>query len=315
MVQKKSCPKNCLTEKEKEMINIDRLGEKQFKELPLVVEGESKEIRYAGNAKVVIRLKPTIYSFTEMRADIVKGSDKLRLEATKIFLKVLRENGIKHAYQEINKRWILSDLLLQARSKHNPDPFRPDDLSAEEMDSLAVAQPIETIIKQKHTGSSKHKYYQMDGHPIRKSHPLFDGMLFDKDGDYPQTIVRFDWRNPFEPMSHNGVIMQDEVLGEMQADWFIDTTKARQTALKVADAISYYLNRCDILFYDLCLFIAEDGKTVYGEISQDCGRYRHFDFGSLDKDIWRQGGSGVKKEVMKKWKIFNNLINNPKKEE
>ena len=27
----------------------------------------------------------------------------------------------------------------------------------------------------------------------------------------------------------------------------------------------------DIVIYDLCLFIAEDGETVYGEITQDCG--------------------------------------------
>lgn len=293
------------------MINLNTLTMEEFKNLPLVVEGESKEIRYAGKGLVIIRFKPTVYSFTANRADIVEGSDLLRLKATKIFLHEFKKAGIKHTYHEVTDKWILSDLLLQPITEANPTPFRPHDLSEKEIDKLAIAQPIETIVKVKHTGTTKHKYYQMSGHPIRKTHPLYDDMVFNDNEDYPQTIVRFDWRNPFQPMAHNGIIMQDEVLCEMQADWFIDVTKATQTALKTAEVISEFLNRCDIVFYDLCLFIAEDGETVFGEVSQDCGRYRHYDLGSLDKDVWRQGGSGVKEKMLEKWKVFVELISQP----
>ena len=49
-----------------------------------------------------------------------------------------------------------------------------------------------------------------------------------------------------------------------------------------------------------------DGKTVFGEISQDCGRFRHFDLGSLDKDVWRSGGSS--ELVLEKWQLLLDLI-------
>lgn len=62
------------------------------------------------------------------------------------------------------------------------------------------------------------------------------------------------------------------------------------------------------MVYDLCLFISEDGKTVYGEISLDCGRYRYFDLGSLNKDVWRTGGSS--KEVLDKWNLLHKMIKN-----
>ncbi len=62
----------------------------------------------------------------------------------------------------------------------------------------------------------------------------------------------------------------------------------------------------DIVCYDLCLFISEDGALVFGEISQDCGRYRHFDLGSLDKDVWRAGGSS--ESVLAKWQLLLDLI-------
>ena len=72
------------------MINIKTLTSEEFVGLPLVVEGESKEVRYAGNGKVVIRFKPTIYSFTANRAGIIEGSDFLRLRASKIFIDIFR---------------------------------------------------------------------------------------------------------------------------------------------------------------------------------------------------------------------------------
>ena len=78
-------------------MNIDNLTEEEFNSLPLVTEGESKIVRNAGNGLCVIKLKPTIYSFTANRAGIVPGSDFLRLQASKKLIKVLKENGINHS--------------------------------------------------------------------------------------------------------------------------------------------------------------------------------------------------------------------------
>ena len=286
------------------MINIDTLTAEQFAALPLVVEGESKEVRYAGEGKVVIRFKPTIYSFTANRAGVVEGSDVLRLRASRVFADVLRDAGIAHAYREVNDRWALADLMLQPRTARDPDPFRPADLREAEQASLGVAPPIEVVIKRMHSGTSKHRYFGMAGWPVRASHPLYRSFRFANEDAYPSPIVRFDWRNPL--LDDKGNRLADEILPEPVADWFIDVAKAKDTALRVYDALSEFLNERDVVCYDLCLFITEDGKTVFGELSQDCGRYRHFDLGSLDKDVWRAGGSSD--QVLGKWRTLLELI-------
>lgn len=257
------------------MIDIDALTDDEFDRLPLVVEGESKIVRAASLGAVAIRFKPTIYSFTANRAGVVPGSDVLRLRATKIFVDVLRRAGVHHAYLAINDRFVLAE-------------------------RIAAPPPIEVVVKAYHSGTSKHRYFGMTDHPLRASHPFYAGYRLRDDDGYPQPIVRFDWRNPMHHPS--GARLADEVLGEEQADWFINVVRARVTARKVFAALSDYLAARDVIVYDLCLFIAEDGETVFGEISQDCGRFRHFSLGSLDKDEWRAGGSSER--AMQKWHML-----------
>src|SRR5689334_20688647 len=110
------------------MIDIEKLAVDEFKELPLVVEGESKEIRYAGEGQVAIRLKPTIYSYTHNRAGEIPGSDTVRLRAIQRLLPCIRELGLAHTYQEVNNNWILSELVRQPATPEHPDPFLPPDL-------------------------------------------------------------------------------------------------------------------------------------------------------------------------------------------
>jgi phosphoribosylaminoimidazole-succinocarboxamide synthase len=265
------------------MIDIDSLTDVEFEALPLVVEGESKLVRDAGEGLAVIRFKPTIYSFTANRAGVVPGSDVLRLRASKIMTGVLRSAGIKHAYRAVNDRFVLSDLI-------------------------AKPPPIEVVVKAFHSGTSKHRYYGMAGTPIRASHPFYAGYTFEPEGGYPTPLVRFDWRNPMR-QPETGTRLADEVLGDAQADWFIDVAKARLTALQTFRVLSSFLAEHDVVLYDLCLFIAEDGGTVFGEISQDCGRFRHFDLGSLDKDEWRAGGSS--EHVLRKWQLLLDILASP----
>ena len=262
------------------MIDIETLSDDEFDALPLVVEGESKIVRSAGDGQAIIKFKPTIYSFSANRAGVVPGSDLLRLRASKIFLEALRAGGIKHAYKRINDRFVLSDLIV--------DP-----------------PPIEVVVKAYHSGTSKHRYHNMAGTPIRASHPFYAGFKFEPEGGYPAPIVRFDWRNPIRHPD-SGKMLADEVLGEAQADWFIDVAKAKITALQTYRVLANFLAEHDVVLYDLCLFISADGETVFGEISQDCGRFRHFDLGSLDKDEWRAGGSS--EHVLNKWQMLLDII-------
>lgn len=260
-------------------MNVNDLTDDQFSRLPLVTEGESKIVRDAADGLCVIKYKPTIYSFTANRAGVVEGSDTLRMKATKVFVDVLREAGIKHAYQVVGDRYVLSSLI-----KSPP--------------------PIEVVVKCFHSGTSKHRYYGMAGRSVRQSHPHSSGYTIADDQAYPQPIVRFDWRNPMHDA--HGARLADEVLGDSQADWFINTKAARLTALRVHKAMQDFLATRSIVLYDLCLFIDEDGETVFGELSQDCGRFRHYDLGSLDKDAWRAGGSSER--VLEKWQLLLDLI-------
>ena len=103
-----------------------------------------------------------------------------------------------------------------------------------------------------------------------------------------------------------GSRVADAALPPQIADLFIDVRRAQRTAFLTSKVVEEFLASKDIVFYDLCLFIAEDGELVYGELSPDCGRYRHLDLGSLDKDVWRTGGSS--QDVIRKWELLCELL-------
>eukprot|EP00929_Paragymnodinium_shiwhaense_P107911 TRINITY_DN74258_c0_g1_i1.p1 TRINITY_DN74258_c0_g1~~TRINITY_DN74258_c0_g1_i1.p1 ORF type:complete len:596 (-),score=109.62 TRINITY_DN74258_c0_g1_i1:106-1893(-) len=337
-------------------IDIDALTEQEFQALPLVIRGESKEIRYAGGGMVVIRFLPTIYSFTQNRSGHLPGSDALRLRADQILVQVLKANGIDHVHEKNNERFCLSRLVMPHPyefAKYGLPEFVPTDLSAAEISKLPRAPPVEVIIKVFHGGTSKDRYRAMQTTCVRSSHPLFGGLPVLVDTPYPQPLVRFDWRNALT-MEHDPAPrpsdagaqalagrwldelgaaratfgsdsefrrideflkslikpsltrVADEILPEGLADSFIDIARARVTALNIHHVLQTFLDSCDIVCNDLCLFISEDGGTVYGEISQDCGRFRHYDLGSLDKDVWRTGGGP--EQVLAKWRAFSELL-------
>jgi len=319
------------------MINLKKLTLKEFKKLPLVIEGESKEVRYAGQGLVVIRFKPTVYSFTENRCAEVPGSHIPRLRVSKIFAELLKKNGIAHAYREVTDEFVLADLVMPHEvefKKYGIKPFVPPDLSPAEIKKLPIAPPIEVVIKRYLTGTTKHSCLGMPDSFVRKSHKFYSGMKLEADGALPEMVIRFDWRNPLI-QKEKGEKIADQILGEIKgeekiikeirerikkwgervadvilpnqlADLFIDVKEAQRTAFFAARVIEEFLATKNIVFYDLCLFISEDGKLIYGEISPDCGRYRHLDLGSLDKDVWRAGGSS--KDVLNKWNILYELI-------
>lgn len=250
-----------------------------FRKLPLFVEGESKEIRQINDEVGVIYFKPTIYSFTANRCGIVEGSNIPRVNVSKVLCELLKENGVDHSYLDYTNEFVLTRLVK--------------------------APNIEVVVKANHTGTSKHRYFGMNTTKVRDSHPYYGGMKIKDMQPYPEPIVRFDWRNPFQhPQTKQP--LADEVLCDSQADLFIDVKEAKKTAMKTFMILQDFLASKNIVIYDLCLFVSEDGSTVFGEISPDCGRYRHYDLGSLDKDVWRSGGSS--KDVLDKWNLLHEMI-------
>jgi phosphoribosylaminoimidazole-succinocarboxamide synthase len=279
-------------------MNIDNLETHDFNQLPLVTEGESKEVRYCGNGEVVIRPKPTIYSYTHNRSGEITGSDTLRLKAIRALLPVLRAAGITHTYQAVNDWWILSCLVLQPSVQGDAIPFTPSDLNPGEIAALPRANPIEVVAKAVHSGTPKHRYYRFSDYQTR------DGANIAAETSYPEPIVRFDWRNPLH--GADGTRLADEVLPEAMAEWFIHTAQAKQTALTAFGALRQHLSSKGLDLWDICFFIAEDGQTMFGEVSPDCLRVRAADGSALDKDAWRAGGSS--ETVLTKWQTFVELL-------
>ncbi len=300
-------------------MKLSALSFEDFRRLPLYKEGESKEIRRAGEDAegrplCVIWLKPTIYSFTANRCAWLEGSNLLRARAMQVLIPLLQAAGIRHAYREIDaeRGLILADLIPPAQ-----DPN------------------VEVIVKRYNSGTSYHRYYGLHQKPTRPAHPFWPGATYAKYAPFKGPKVRFDWRNPFwhpdkvaalraeQPALpetiwtwpdglRRQVMMRDEILGEDFAEELIDVRRARRTALWAFTVLQRYLARCDIVIYDLCLFITSDGRTIYGEINQDCGRFRHLDLGSLDKDVWRSGGSAG--DVLAKWRLLAEMLESPRPE-
>lgn len=286
----------------------------EFRKLPLLRQGESKEIRQhpTDSNRVVIWLRPTIYSFTQNRTGWVEGSNLLRAKVMKTLVPLLKAHGIDHAYEEIDDT---TGLIIARKIHAHEDPN------------------VEVIVKRFNEGTSYYRYYGLHNHPTRPDHPFGPGDTFGKGEAFREPKVRFDWRNPFwnpdkvatyRQLNPNlpaevfewpeeiraKIMMRDEVLGEDFAQELIDTKQARKTALWTYAVLQRYMAKCDIVIYDLCLFITADGKTVYGEINQDCGRFRHLDLGMLDKDVWRSGGSVG--DVLEKWTLLAKMLENPR---
>lgn len=284
------------------MVNIEKLTVPEFNKLPLIVVGESKEVRYAGEGESIIRLKPTIYSFTHNRTGEVPGTDTLRLKSIQNILPIIRSLGIDHTYREVNDQWILSDLVMQPDLPDAP-AFTPDDLTAKEIAELPKAPPIEVIAKARHTGTSKHRYFQFSEYCTRS------GIKIGAEETYPEPVIRFDWRNP---MHHPATDerLADEILPDQVANWFINTEVARKTAQTAFNGLCEYFSKKDLDLWDICFFISEDGKRMFGEISPDCMRVRTLGNMSLDKDIWRAGGSSD--TIKSKWQQMINMLEKQK---
>lgn len=256
----------------------------------LIKEGESKVVRYAGHGMVDISLKPTVYSFTHNRAGIVEGSDKIRLECCKILCDLLKLNGIPHSYESYLNG------CIQSRLVYEENFFRPSDLSQNEIDALPKFCPIEVVVKTHHVGTPYHRYYDMEKYNTRF------GTKIEKGKKYPFSMVRFDWRNPNVV---SGQRMCDEIMTEEFANLYIDVEKARDTATRAFCHLHKFLEKRGLQLQDICFFIDQSGTCIFSEVTPDCMRVTSTE-GSLDKDIWRAGGSSPL--LLEKWTRFLELI-------
>lgn len=134
---------------------------KNFDQLPLYFEGNSRILKQAHDEKFLIgKLKPTVFSLQEKGPVVVPGIENVRTELNAILCAVLHQQEVKTSTLETE-----GDLILM--EKHE-------------------VPPIEVVVKGALIGSPKHIYKGIDQCVSR-----FHKKLIGKHAPY----VRFDWRN------------------------------------------------------------------------------------------------------------------------
>lgn len=242
---------------------VDEL-DARFESFPLFCEGESKIVREITPELVIVRMKPTLFSYKANRAGVVAGTDSLRLQISRILWQCLADAGVAIPVKGVGTQSYISEKVTPV--------------------------PIEVIVKAAQVGTPKHIYTHMGEIPTRYGSYI-------QPGDLHEPYVRFDWRNPLPG--------KDECMPIWLADQYIDTQEAEKTALKSFKALQDLMVPKGLHLQDICFFVTQDGKGVYGEVSPDCMRVK-YEGDDLDKDVFRQGKSDD--VVLSKYGRFLELI-------
>lgn len=243
-----------------------------FASLPLLVRGDSKEIRLLTPRIALAKLLPTVYSFTHNRYGEVPGTDEIRARfSAEVFRQMAAYPGTAH---------LSTAFLGLVESPTGP-------LLAEE---VVESSNIEVRVKRYHIGSPLHRYRYFDQHSTANcGKPLQPWSRFE------QPVVCFDWRHPLQ--DEEGNRLADEPLpDDYAAIWLDDISGAKQLARNTFEWLEKLFAQANLQLVDICFFIDRTGKVLYGEISPDCMRVRSsisMKTESFDKDIWRNGGTPI----------------------
>lgn len=291
--------KDVIDDKIRPIINIDNID---VEKLPIVIQGCSKIVRSIPEDERfhLIEYKPTVYSHTNQSSGIVEGTDIERLSMTRLSLYIFWMNEIDHAYLYVGNKYILTRKIEQ---RDIPD--------------------IECIYKRMYIGSDKHRYYNLQERKTRK--PIIKELKFDNTVfyEYTEPYFRCDLRNPnhitkkisnYDSVTNMTTLKEITVpLGDYNlspdlADYFIDYENAKSLTLKVGKIMTELFEPEGLIWIDFCIMLTSDGKTVYGEFSQDCTRVSKIDATPLTKDIWRAGGSNPDKSlVLERYKLMSSI--------
>lgn len=257
----------------------------EFSDLPLLVKGDSKEIRLLTPRIALARLLPTVYSFTFNRYGVVPGTDEIRARfSAAIFRSMAREPSGIH---------LASAFLGLLESSAGP-------LLAE---LVVKTCNLEVRVKRFHIGSPVHRYRFCDQHST-----AFGGRPLQRWARFDQPIVCFDWRHPLH--DEQGFRLADEPLSDdYAAVWIDDVSKAKILSRRAFDWIEQRFSRVGLQLVDICFFIDQTGSVIYGEISPDCMRVRSrgsADADALDKDHWRSGGEPS--DVLRSYRRLYELV-------
>lgn len=240
-----------------------------FASLPLLVRGDSKEIRLLTDKVTLARLLPTVYSYTNNRYGEIAGTEAVRARfSAEVFRAMSCRPGPRH---------LASAFLGLVEAPEGP-------LLAERRVETCN---LEVRVKRFHVGSPVHRYVYTDRHPTAHGGPPLE--RWDR---FERPLVCFDWRHPLT--DDEGRRLADEPLpDDYAAVWIDDVERAKRLARDTFEWLEARFAGAGLLLIDICFFVDRYGRVVFGEISPDCMRVRSSasdDADALDKDEWRSGG-------------------------
>ena len=255
-----------------------------FAALPLLVCGESKEVRLLTPRVTIAKLLPTVYSFTHQRYGEAPGTDAVRARfCAALFREMARAPGAYH---------LANAFLGLVESPHGP-------LLVEHR---VMPGNVEVRVKRYHIGSPVHRYRYVSQHPTaRGGAPLGRWQRFDT------PLVCFDWRHPMT--DEDGRALADEPLPDDYAALWIDDIAGKRLARDTFGWIEQLFARKGLRLIDICFFIDAAGRAIFGEISPDCMRVRSDaadGSDALDKDEWRSGGDAA--TVLRRYRRLATIV-------
>lgn len=253
-----------------------------FNSLPLLVRGDSKEIRLLTPRIALAKLLPTVYSYTYNRYGIAPGTEVARTYFSAELFRFMAQNPGPYHLASAYLGLVNSDQGL---------------LMAEQ---VVESCNIEVRVKRFHIGSPVHRYLYTDQHPTRNQ-----GEPLERWSKFETPVVCFDWRHPLK--SPEGNRLADEPLpDDYAALWLDDLPTAKKLARDAFLWIEDKFHQAGLQLIDICFFIDRTGQVIYGEISPDCMRVRNgssVHAESLDKDLWRTGGT-PEAVLEKYWRLY-----------
>jgi phosphoribosylaminoimidazole-succinocarboxamide synthase len=169
------------------MVSIDI--EKAVSQPPMVT-GRSKEVFRLGPDLCLVRLIPSLTSFTYGRDELVAGTEKLRLDFYELAARRLEANGVETVFRER-----VSDDMYVAR--------------------LCPSPPFEVIVKNLATGSTIRKYPGLfeEGHRFHTPVVKFDYRTDPEDQPIAEDYVR---ECGFDPAALKTKIL---LINQILRDW------------------------------------------------------------------------------------------------
>ena len=244
-----------------------------FDALPILADGDSKQVRLWTDQVVLLKFKPTVYSFTMNRYGEAPGTDAVRLRFTSALFR-------RMAQQKSNVGIDCQSAFLAELANGGP-------LLAERR---VDPGNLEIRVKRYHIGSPLHRYRLVERYETTQgSGPIRRWSRFN------DPVVCFDWRNPLH--DDHGNRFADEPLSDDYARlWMRDAEHAKTMVRDVFLWMEEWFAAASVRLVDMCVFVDREGRMIFGEISPDCMRV-HLSLDdptraeTADKDLWRAGKS------------------------